>query len=112
MASYARDHADHISTRQYARLVDEWVTGIGLRREDYGAHSLRRTKASIIYKQTGTCPYSPRTTRRRPERSDSVDDATRIMLCTERGASHGQGVALSRRLCRRRLVCGDPASVA
>jgi integrase len=47
------DHADHVSTRQYARLVDEWVTGIGLRREDYGAHSLRRTKASIIYKQTG-----------------------------------------------------------
>jgi integrase len=47
------DHADHISTRQYARLVDEWVTGIGLHREDYGTHSLRRTKASIIYKQTG-----------------------------------------------------------
>ena len=47
------DHTDHISTRQYARLVDEWVTGIGLRREDYGTHSLRRTKASIIYKQTG-----------------------------------------------------------
>jgi integrase len=41
------DHADHMSTRQYARLVDEWVTGIGLRREDYGTHSLRRTKASI-----------------------------------------------------------------
>lgn len=47
------DHAVHISTRQYARLVDEWVTGIGLRKEDYGTHSLRRTKASIIYKQTG-----------------------------------------------------------
>src|ERR1700687_3284156 len=47
------DHADHISTRQYARLVDEWVTGIGLRSEDYGTHSLRRTKASIIYRQTG-----------------------------------------------------------
>jgi integrase len=47
------DHADHLSTRQYARLVDEWVTGIGLRREDYGTHSLRRTKASIIYKRTG-----------------------------------------------------------
>ena len=47
------DHSDHISTRQYARLVDEWVTGIGLRSEDYGTHSLRRTKASIIYKQTG-----------------------------------------------------------
>jgi integrase len=38
------DHARHISTRQYARLVDEWVTGIGLRREDYGTHSLRRTR--------------------------------------------------------------------
>src|SRR3954454_15862385 len=47
------DPAAHISTRQYARLVDEWVTGIGLRREDYGTHSLRRTKAAIIYKQTG-----------------------------------------------------------
>jgi integrase len=47
------DHADHISTRQYARLVDEWITAIGVRREDYGTHSLRRTKASIIYKQTG-----------------------------------------------------------
>ena len=47
------DHSDHISTRQYARLVDEWVIGIGLRPEDYGTHSLRRTKASIIYKQTG-----------------------------------------------------------
>jgi len=47
------EHADHLSTRQYARLVDEWVTGIGLRREDYGTHSLRRTKAAIIYKATG-----------------------------------------------------------
>jgi site-specific recombinase XerC len=47
------DRAKHISTRQYARLVDEWVTAIGLPREDYGTHSLRRTKASIIYKATG-----------------------------------------------------------
>src|SRR5262249_46509321 len=47
------DHSRHISTRQYARLVDEWVSGIGLRREEYGTHSLRRTKAAIIYKATG-----------------------------------------------------------
>lgn len=47
------DHSAHLSTRQYARLVDEWVTGIGLRREEFGTHSLRRTKASIIYKATG-----------------------------------------------------------
>ena len=47
------DHARPISTRQYARLVDEWVVGVGLRREEYGTHSLRRTKASIIYKASG-----------------------------------------------------------
>ena len=47
------DRSDHISTRQYARLVDEWITGIGLRPQEYGTHSLRRTKASIIYKATG-----------------------------------------------------------
>ncbi|HEY7764366.1 MAG TPA: tyrosine-type recombinase/integrase [Aestuariivirgaceae bacterium] len=47
------DHTAHISTRQYARLVDEWVKGVGLRHQDYGTHSLRRTKASIIYKQSG-----------------------------------------------------------
>ncbi len=44
---------DHLSTRQYARLVDEWVSGVGLRREEYGTHSLRRKKVSIIYKATG-----------------------------------------------------------
>ncbi|HEX7712282.1 MAG TPA: tyrosine-type recombinase/integrase [Sphingomonadaceae bacterium] len=47
------DHTGHLSTRQYARLVDEWVTAIGLRRSDYGTHSLRRTKAAMIYKATG-----------------------------------------------------------
>ncbi len=47
------DRLGHLSTRQYARLVDEWVVAIGLRREEYGTHSLRRTKASIIYKTTG-----------------------------------------------------------
>lgn len=47
------DHSAHISRRQYARLVDEWVGAIGLRPEEYGTHSLRRTKASIIYKATG-----------------------------------------------------------
>jgi len=47
------NHAHHMSTRQYARRVDEWVTAIGLRPEGYGAHSLRRTKASMIYRATG-----------------------------------------------------------
>lgn len=39
---------DHLSTRQYAKLVDEWVTAIGLAPEEYGTHSLRRTNASLI----------------------------------------------------------------
>ena len=47
------DYMAHMSTRQYARLVHEWVVGIGLPAQDYGTHSLRRTKASIIYKATG-----------------------------------------------------------
>jgi len=47
------DHHGHLSTRQYARLVDEWVTAVGLVPSEYGTHSLRRTKASIIYRATG-----------------------------------------------------------
>ena len=47
------DRLNHLSTRQYSRLVEEWVSGIGLRKEDYGTHSLRRTKAALINKQTG-----------------------------------------------------------
>ena len=42
-----------MSTRQYARLADEWVSAIGLRKPDYGTHSLRRTKAAMIYRATG-----------------------------------------------------------
>ena len=42
----------HMSTRQYARLVSRWVESIGLDSKKYGTHSLRRTKASLIYKRT------------------------------------------------------------
>ncbi|MDC0887101.1 tyrosine-type recombinase/integrase [Altererythrobacter sp.] len=47
------DNSRHLSTSQYARLVDEWIEAIGLRPEEYGTHSLWKTKASIIYKATG-----------------------------------------------------------
>tara|TARA_R100000365_G_scaffold3656_1_gene13135 strand:+ start:1507 stop:1848 length:342 start_codon:yes stop_codon:yes gene_type:complete len=47
------DHSHHMSIWQYAHLVNEWVTAIGLRSSDFGAHSLRRTKAAMIYKATG-----------------------------------------------------------
>jgi len=43
--------AHHISTRQYARLVKMWVADIGLDPSAYGTHSLRRTKATLIYKR-------------------------------------------------------------
>jgi integrase len=42
----------HITTRQYARIVEKWVASIGLNPADYGTHSFRRTKASLIYRQT------------------------------------------------------------
>lgn len=42
----------HLSTRQYSRLVKAWVAEIGLNPADYGTHSLRRTKATLIYKRT------------------------------------------------------------
>jgi site-specific recombinase XerC len=43
----------HISTRQYARLVRNWVISIGLEPSAFGTHSMRRTKVSQIYKKTG-----------------------------------------------------------
>lgn len=43
----------HLSTRQYARLVDKWVSMLGLDLCAYGTHSLRRTKVSLLYKKTG-----------------------------------------------------------
>lgn len=43
---------NHLSTRQYARLVSKWVNSIGLDATAYGTHSLRRTKPSLIYKRT------------------------------------------------------------
>lgn len=42
----------HISSRQYARIVKSWVSDIGLHPAAYGTHSLRRTKASLIYRRT------------------------------------------------------------
>ncbi|WP_246404056.1 tyrosine-type recombinase/integrase [Halomonas stenophila] len=43
---------DHLSRRQYARTVKDWVTSIGLDPSSYGTHTLRRTKASLIYRRT------------------------------------------------------------
>jgi integrase len=48
------DGARGLTTRQYARLVQEWVASIGLDPAKFGTHSLRRTKAVLIYRRTGT----------------------------------------------------------
>jgi integrase len=42
-----------LSTRQYARLLVEWIASIGLDPSLFGTHSLRRTKATLIYRRTG-----------------------------------------------------------
>ena len=46
------DESSHLSRRQYARIVDRWVSEIGLDTALYGTHTLRRTKASLIYRRT------------------------------------------------------------
>ena len=48
-----RTRNGHLSTRQYARLLGKWVSSIGLDPSMYGTHSLRRTKATLIYRRTG-----------------------------------------------------------
>lgn len=42
----------HLSTRQYARIVKGWICSIGLESAEYGTHSMRRTKAALIYRRT------------------------------------------------------------
>jgi integrase len=48
-----RSSSQCMTTRQYARLLSEWVANIGLDPKLFGTHSLRRTKATLIYRRTG-----------------------------------------------------------
>jgi len=45
-------NSPHVSTRQYARIVHRWVASIGLDPSAYGTHTMRRTKATLIYRRT------------------------------------------------------------
>ena len=47
------DAHGHLTARQYARLLGQWLASIGLDPLKYGTHSLRRTKATLIYRRTG-----------------------------------------------------------
>ena len=68
-----RGKDSNLTTRQYARLVSNWTAMVGLDASLFGTHSLRRTKATIIYRKTGnlravqlllgTATYYPRTVR-------------------------------------------------
>ncbi|HSW27643.1 MAG TPA: tyrosine-type recombinase/integrase [Burkholderiaceae bacterium] len=42
----------HLGTRQYARILEGWVKELGLDPAAYGTHSIRRTKATLIYRRT------------------------------------------------------------
>jgi integrase len=48
-----RPGGQYMTTRQYARLVSDWNGSIGLDPHLFGTHSLRRTKATLIYRRTG-----------------------------------------------------------
>ena len=59
-----------ITTREYARLVSQWIADIGLDPRFFGTHSLRRTKATLIYRRTGnlraySCCWGTRKSRAR-----------------------------------------------
>lgn len=93
-----------ISTRQYARLVSGWIASIGLDANRFGTHSLRRTKATLIYRRTGnlravqilleTTTYCPRTA---SPRSDTLS----IPSPLRRDRADNQAAQLSRRRTRR-----------
>ena len=48
-----------ITTRQYARLIGQWIAGVGLNPKLFGTYSLRRTKATLIYRRTGNLRAVP-----------------------------------------------------
>jgi integrase len=87
-----------MTTRQYGRLLDEWIAEIGLAPSAYGTHSLRRTKAALIYRKTGniravqlllrTTTYRPQSGRRK-ERSEDLLSVSSAMRRNggDRGAS-------------------------
>jgi integrase len=41
----------HLGTRPYARILEGWVEELGHDPTEYGTHSMRRTKATLIYRR-------------------------------------------------------------
>lgn len=44
--------SDHLSTRQYDRIVKGWMKAVGLDPVMYGTQTMRRRKASLVYRRT------------------------------------------------------------
>ena len=47
-----RDKNKHLTVRHARNLVKKWAVYLGLNPKEFGSHSLRRTKATYIYKKT------------------------------------------------------------
>src|SRR3954452_525748 len=63
-----RDPGRNITTRQYARLVSDWIGSVGLDPKLFGTHSLRRTKATLMYRRTRNLRAARRRCQRPPKR--------------------------------------------
>jgi hypothetical protein len=88
----------HISTRQYARIVRDWVISIGLEASAYGTHSMRRTKVTI-YKKTGNL----RAVQLLPDHT-KMDTFVRSALFFP--LRSGAGVSLKKLYCLRNMGIG------
>ncbi|GJG98219.1 hypothetical protein CBA19C6_27040 [Cupriavidus pauculus] len=75
----SRIHASaHLSTRRYARIVHRWIASIGLDDTAYGTHTMRRTKASLIYRAPKTFELSNYCLATRSWRARFVTSASRL----------------------------------
>ena len=75
-----RGQGQCMTTRQYARLVSEWIASIGLDPLLFGTHSLRRTKATLIYRERETCGPSRSCSATRKSRAPCVTLASRSTM--------------------------------
>jgi Phage integrase family len=88
-----------LSTRQYARLLSEWIASIGLDPSLFGTHSLRRTKATLIYRRTGNLRAVQLLLGTPKWRAPSDTSASRLTMRSpspSRSTSEHQGRAVTR----------------
>ena len=98
-----------MTTRQYARLVSSWVATIGLDPHFFGTHSLRRTKATLIYRRTGNLRAVQllfETTTNCPRTPDRGTDLLFVPSPLRRDRTDSQAIRLSRRRARRHSSAG------